>query len=242
MTRTEQDYLRQYNPRHYDSPLVTVDQCIFTLREGELHLLLVERAEHPHKGRWALPGGFIDTKTDQDLRATARRKLTDKTGVDAPFLEQVCSVGGADRDPRGWAVTVLFMALIPYRPTEAFTSAVADARWWPVEQAQSLELAFDHADLLRRARARLRDKTAYTLLPLHVIDQPFTLTQLQQAFEVLLERPLEKKSFRRRILNAGVLEEVGEGLPYGGRGRPAVLFQPRKGSETHQFVRVFGEL
>lgn len=242
MSQTEAEFLRQYNPHDFDAPLVTVDQCIFTLREGDLHVLLVQRAEHPFKGRWGLPGGFIDTETDTDLTATACRKLIAKTGVETPYLEQVCSLGGPSRDPRGWSVTVLFMALVRYQRTAEFIATVADARWWPVAAASRLQLAFDHNLLLQKARKRLRDKTAYTLLPMHIIDAPFTLTQLQQAFEILLDKSLEKKSFRRRMLNADVLEEAGEGATEGGRGRPAVLFRPRKGSEAHQFVRVFGEM
>ncbi len=242
MSQSEAEFLNQYNPHDFDAPLVTVDQCIFTLREGDLHVLLVQRAGHPFKGRWGLPGGFVDTEADADLTATACRKLVAKTGVATPYLEQVCSLGGPSRDPRGWSVTVLFMALVRYQRTAEFIATVADARWWPVTAASELKLAFDHNLLLRKARKRLRDKTAYTLLPMHIIDAPFTLTQLQQAFETLLDKSLEKKSFRRRMLNADVLEEAGEGATEGGRGRPAALFRPRKGSETHQFVRVFGEM
>ena len=242
MTYTsEADFLKHYDARAFDSPLVTVDIAIFTLHEGALQVLLVERGEFPHKGRWALPGGFIDINQDQDLNSTAHRKLKDKTGVAAPLLEQVCTVGNGLRDPRGWSVTALYMALIPHAPTADFVASVQDARWWPMEQLGKLELAFDHRTLINTARERLKNKTAYTVLPVHVLKRPFTLTQLQQAFELLMDAQLEKKSFRRRILNAEILEEVGEGIPEGGRGRPATLFSPAKGSETHLFARVFGE-
>lgn len=237
----EQRFLAAYNPKDYDSPLFSVDIAIFTLLEGQLQVLLVKRGAHPFSGCWSLPGGFVDLQADTDIEATAKRKLAAKTGVEAPLLEQVTTLGNASRDPRGWSVTTLYMALIPYAPTAAFVDSVADARWWPLDEIPDAELAFDHAELISLARERLKNKTAYTVLPLHVLQQPFSLTQLQQAFEQLMETPLEKKSFRRRILNAKLLKEVGEGIPEGGKGRPAALYVPAPGSENHLFVRVFGD-
>ena len=238
---TEAQFLDQYNAKDYDSPLMTVDIALFTLHESTLQVLLVERGDHPHKGRWALPGGFIDLSSDTDLHGTAKRKLREKTGVDVPLLEQVATVGNAHRDPRGWSVTALYMALVSHAPTAEFIDSVADARWWPIDKINTLPLAFDHTELLRLARERLKNKTAYTVLPIHVLKQPFSLTQLQQAFELLMDAKLEKKSFRRRILNAEILEEVGEGVPEGGRGRPTALYQPARHSERHLFTRVFGD-
>lgn len=237
---TEAQYLRQYNSRDFDSPLMTVDIALFTLHESTLQVLLVERSDHPHKGRWALPGGFIDLQSDATLHDTAKRKLREKSGVDVPLLEQVSTIGNAQRDPRGWAVTALYMSLVPHAPTADFIESVRDARWWPIDEARKLPLAFDHSVLLEQARERLKNKTAYTVLPIHVLKPPFSLTQLQQAFELLMDAKLEKKSFRRRILNAEILEEAGEGVPEGGRGRPTLLYKPMKGSGQHAFKRVFG--
>ncbi|SUB84207.1 bifunctional nicotinamide mononucleotide adenylyltransferase/ADP-ribose pyrophosphatase [Pragia fontium] len=236
MYSSEQEYLNNYSIHHYDIPLLSIDIAIFTLIEGKLHILLVERGDYPFKGVWALPGGFIDKQQDQDLHACALRKLTEKTGVTAPHLEQVETIGNQTRDPRGWSVTSLYMALIPYSPTSEFVEAVTDARWWPYEQALELDLAFDHHQLIETARARLKNKTAYTILPIHVLNTPFTLTQLQQTFEELLEKRIEKKSFRRRILSADLLEEVGQGLPEGGLGRIAALYQPNSNCDKHTFV------
>jgi len=238
---TEQAYLQSYNSKSYDTPLFSVDVALFTLHEGKLKVLLVQRGNPPHQHYWALPGGFVDLTADPDIETTARRKLRDKTGVDAPLLEQVQTLGNAHRDPRGWSVTTLYMALIPYAPTAAFVDAVTDAGWWPLDEASEMALAFDHTELIHLARERLRHKTAYTVLPLHVLPRPFTLSQLQRAFELLLGKPLEKKSFRRRILNAELLEEVGTGTAEGGKGRPATLYIPSPGSEQHLFVRVFGD-
>jgi 8-oxo-dGTP diphosphatase len=241
MFTSEKEYLKHYNIHDYDVPLVSVDLAIFTLINGKLHILLIERADFPHKDRWALPGGFIDLKQDKDIGATSLRKLTEKTGVKAPHLEQVCTIGNNKRDPRGWSVTSLYMALIPFAPTAEYVASVRDARWWPLDAALKLPLAFDHAELVSLARERLRAKTGYSLLPVFTINSPFTLTQLQQAFEEILGKELDKKSFRRRIQNVELLEEVGEGMAESGRGRSAVLYRPIKGSEQHAFVRAFGQ-
>ena len=237
----EQSSLDSYNPKEFDTPIYSVDIAIFTLHEGQLKVLIVERNEYPYKDYWALPGGFVDLKKDSNINATARRKLVSKTGVDAPLLEQVSTIGNAHRDPRHWSITTLYMALIPYAPTAEFIEAVNDARWFPIEEIEQLQLAFDHSELLQLARERLKNKTAYTVLPIHVLKRPFSLSQLQKAFELLMDTELEKKSFRRRLLNADVLKEVGEGIPDGGKGRPAALYEPADGSENHLFVRVFGD-
>lgn len=240
MYNTEKEFLKHYNIHDYDVPLVSVDLCVFTLISGKLQVLLIERADFPHKDRWALPGGFIDLKNDKDLEATALRKLTEKTGVKAPYLEQVCTLGNNKRDPRGWSVTSLFMALIPFAPTAEFVASVRDARWWPLEQALELNLAFDHAELIKLGRERLRNKTGYSLLPAFIVNSPFTLTQLQQAFEEILGKSLDKKSFRRRLQQVDFLEEVGEGMAESGRGRSASLYRPKKGLEAHAFIRALG--
>lgn len=240
MYKCEQEYLKNYHVHNYDIPLFSIDIGIFTIINSRLHVLLIERGEFPHKGRWALPGGFIDLTQDRDLQSSALRKLTEKTGVTAPYLEQVETIGNATRDPRGWSVTSLYIALIAYAPASKFIDSVTDVRWWPYDLVTKLDLAFDHQVLMAKARSRLRSKTAYTVLPIHVLSTPFTLTQLQQAFEELLEKSIEKKSFRRRILSADLLEEVGQGLPEGGLGRIAALYQPKQGCDRHSFVWSLG--
>lgn len=240
MNTSEKAYLQDYNIHDYDLPLVSVDVAIFTLHKDTLQILLVRRGDHPHKGRWSLPGGFIDLTRDTDLYATASRKLKEKTGVDTPYLEQVASVGNRQRDPRGWSVTVLFMALIPHVQTLASESGVMDAKWHSYDTCTSKKLAFDHAKLLQQARERLKNKSAYTALPIYLLEPPFTLTQLQHAFEELLGKSIEKKSFRRRMQAADLLEEAGESLPEGGRGRIASLYRPKTACEDYSFLRAFG--
>ncbi|MFP8967743.1 NUDIX hydrolase [Pokkaliibacter sp. CJK22405] len=239
--QSEADYLAQYNIHDYDLPLTSVDLAIFTLLHGELQVLLVERDSFPARGQWALPGGFVDIQQDLSLEATAIRKLQEKTGVATPYVEQVLTTGSPERDPRGWSITVLYMALIAHAPTQSHVQGIRDARWIPWAEAQQLPLAFDHSALLMAARERLQSKTAYTALPLHVLNAPFTLSELQRAFETLLDAPLEKKSFRRRMEEAGLLEAVDADPQRSGKGRPAALFKPKTAAGDFVFSRILGQ-
>lgn len=240
MNPDEKHYLAHYNSKDYPAPIYTVDTAIYTLHESELLVLLVERGNHPHKGKWALPGGFVNLEQDLDINETALRMLMAKTGVEAPLLEQVATIGNPTRDPRGWSVSTLYLALIPYTPVQQMLDSVTDVVWHPLNAVEKLDLAFDHLKLIEMATQRLQSKTAYTALPMHVLKKPFTLTQLQQAFELLLNKKLEKKSFRRRILNANLLTEVGESVQENGKGRPAALYEPSPKLDQYAFIRVFG--
>jgi ADP-ribose pyrophosphatase YjhB (NUDIX family) len=128
------EYLSQYDASRFPSPLVTVDSVLFTLHEGALCVLLVERANPPQQGAWGLPGGFIDLAHDDSTRATALRKLTEKTGISPSWLEQLDTFSGPDRDPRGWSLTIAWFALISWVECQPHIASVSDARWVPVAQ------------------------------------------------------------------------------------------------------------
>ncbi|HET8729919.1 MAG TPA: NUDIX domain-containing protein [Moraxellaceae bacterium] len=234
--RTEADFLKAYNIHDYDIPLVSVDIAIFTLHDDQLKVLLVKRPDYPQKGKWALPGGFVDVKRDNDLRETALRKLSEKTSVHAPYLEQLESVGSATRDPRGWSVTVVYFALIPYHELAPAKTVSEEVGWVSVEQALERKLAFDHTDLLQRSLNRVRSKVLYTLMPAYLIASPFTLSTLQQAYEIILGRPVEKKAFRRRLENAEVIEPTG-GMESQSAGRPAALYRLKPAVSGFNFSR-----
>ncbi|MEP1230026.1 MAG: NUDIX domain-containing protein [Litorimonas sp.] len=230
---TEAEFLKSYNPKVFDAPLCTVDMAIFAVEEGELKVLLIKRAEHPSKGRWALPGGFCDLSNDATIDATAHRKLFEKTGINSPYLEQVESIGNAVRDPRGWSITLLYFALIDFETIGAHPQS-EHTQWASINEALKCELAFDHKVLLRKAINRLRKKTRYTALPISLMPRTFTLTELQNMFELILGSPLQKKSFRRRIEASGLLEETGD-MRATSR-RPAALFKRSKNfEEDHIF-------
>jgi len=216
----------------FPRPLASVDLAVFTATEEALQVLLVQRpdeAGEPFPGRWALPGGFVDVRRDADLHQCALRKLKEKTGVASPYLEQLGSWGGAERDPRGWSTTHAYFALVPREQLTPGGNA-ADAAWFPVSGAGlPSRLAFDHGEILAAALARLRGKVEYTSLPAFVLPREFTLTDLQRAYEIVLGRSLEKSAFRTRVLAANLVEPVGKTRQ--GPNRPAQIYRlrnPRK--------------
>ncbi|MCH7337800.1 NUDIX domain-containing protein [Acinetobacter sp. NIPH 2699] len=221
---SEQEYLTHYQKTDYDTPLFTVDMAIFSVTKGQLQVLMVQRSNFPEKGKWALPGGFVNLKTDPDLMVTAHRKLFEKTGINSPYLEQVETIGNQYRDPRGWSITALYFALIDFDKFEIQESTTTEtSQWVPINQALKFDLAFDHKKLLRLAFDRLCNKTRYTALPVSLMPELFTLTELQTIYEIILGHTLEKKSFRRRMQEAGAVEETGQQKIVG--KRPAQLFR-----------------
>lgn len=234
---TEREFIKGYNVHDYDVPLMTVDMAIFTIRKNKLHVLLVKRSQHPSMGRWALPGGFIDLKKDHQLADTARRKLKEKTGVDTPYLEQVETFGSDQRDPRGWSVTVAYFALIPNDYIEVMDVEGSEEIVWVdfYDIPKKYRLAFDHEEILQVCYERLKAKVQYTSLPINLLPKAFTLTELQNIFEIILGKNVEKKSFRRRILEADIVKETGNMKT--GNTRPAKLYEVKKIGESHYFSR-----
>lgn len=228
----------------FERPLVTVDVVIFTLRDDQLQVLLMRRPEDAHEpfpGAWALPGGFVDVRQDSTLLDCARRKLHLKTGVVPPYLEQLGSWGGAVRDPRGWSVTNAYFALVPegaFRPGGLPGAEHNAVCWAPADEAAGMHLAFDHREILAAAISRLRGKVEYTSLPAFLLPEPITLPQLQHVYEVVLCRELDKSAFRRRMLDAGFLEEVGS-IHVGSSARRAQAFRIRDRTAPAVFPRTF---
>lgn len=195
----------------FERPLVTVDVVIFTVMDERLKVLLVRRPEgeaEPFAGRAALPGGFIDVALDSSLQACALRKLREKTGFAAPYLEQLGSWGSATRDPRGWCATHVYFALVPTAPGTR-PGGTAASEWVDVDGALRKRLAFDHGEILAAAVERLRGKVEYTSLPAFLLPEPFTLPQLQRSYEIVLGRAIDKSAFRKRMLDAQFLAEAG---------------------------------
>ena len=231
----------------FERPLVTVDVVILCLKDEALKVLLLRRPDQedePFPGRWALPGGFVDVTKDSSLRDCASRKLKEKTGVISPYLEQLGSWGSADRDPRGWSVTHAYFALIqvPDQEGESQASSKDDtaantSQWFEVGEAARKRLALDHSEILAAAIARLRSKVEYTSLPAFLLQEPFTLPELQRTYEVVLGRPMDKSAFRRRMLDAAFLEEVG--AVDGASGRTALGYRIKNRSIAVTFPRTF---
>ena len=211
-----------YDPAIFPRPSVTVDVVIFTVRDKCLTLLLIQRKESPFEGHWALPGGFV--RPEETLEGAARRELAEETGVTNVFLEQLRAFGDPGRDPRTWVITVAHTALIPSdRLVLRADTDAADARWFPLADLPG-PLAFDHQTILDFAlmslRARLEKDlhVARALLPTR-----FTLTQMQEIYEILLGRPYDKRNFRKWVLGTGSLAATDQ--EQRGQHRPALLYE-----------------
>jgi len=234
---TEKQFLKEYNPNDFDRPSTAVDSVIYSVFDDALHVLLMKRANHPFIDKWSLVGGYVDLENDEDIIDTAKRKLLEKTGVKTPYLEQFKTIGNKTRDPRGWSVTTVYFALLPSDNIvlEAGKGA-KDIKWSKVVDGKVKDkLAFDHGKILKGCTKRLRDKVLYTSLPIHLMPKKFTLKALQSVYEVIIDNKIDHKSFRRRILNADVLEETGE-MQETGR-RPAMLYKQKDSKQTFFFVR-----
>lgn len=207
----------------YPRPSLTVDIVVFTIQENQLQLLLVQRGNPPYAGQWALPGGFV--RPGESLEAAAARELEEETGVRNAYLEQLYTYGDPGRDPRGWVVSVAYFALIPAGQAirRQAGSDAAQARWFPISDLP--QLAFDHGEIATYALRRLRYKLEYTAVGFELLPDEFTLSELQSTYEIILGEKLDKRNFRRRILQAEVIEPTGK--VQAGEGRPARLFRYR---------------
>ncbi len=202
-------------------PLVSVDVVLLTLVERELHAVLVRRARAPFAGVWALPGGYIHPQEDADAQASAARVLREKAHIDSVYLEQLATFSGPARDPRGWSVAMAYCALVPM---EQLPQAQHDLALVPV--AALPQLPFDHRHIIEVALARVRSKSQYSSLPVHLCGDTFTLPYLQSVYEAVLGEPLNKVSFRRKMDEMALLEPV-PGAMQGGAHRPAQLYRVR---------------
>lgn len=199
---------------------VTVDVVIFTVRDGALHVLLVRRAGAPYAGRYAIPGGFVHE--DESLERAALRELAEETGVRDIYLEQLYSFGDPGRDPRGRVVTIAFFALIAsaHLRLAAGTDA-AEARWFRTSELPAL--AFDHRRIVDYAVERLRNKLEYTTVGFQLLPEKFTLGELQNVYEAILAKRIDKRNFRRKIQLLGILTPLRESRATG--RRPAQLYR-----------------
>jgi 8-oxo-dGTP diphosphatase len=191
----------------YARAALTVDCVVFGLDEGDLKIMLIQRDLPPFRGCWALPGGFV--RIDETLEEAARRELREETGLERVYLEQLHAFSQLDRDPRERVVTVVFAALV--RLADHRVQAATDARdaaWFSVNDLP--RLAFDHHAIVDAAVKELRRKTRREPIGFELLPPRFTLTQLQKLYETILERRLDKRNFRKKVLASGILIELDE--------------------------------
>jgi len=202
-------------------PTLAVDVVLLTVRDEDLKVLLTRRREQPYRDHWTLPGSLV--RVDEELDAAASRALQDKAGLKGVYLEQLHTFGAVDRDPRARVVSVAHYALVASARAAAAVHA-EDARWFSVrEEVPDLPVGFDHTEILRHAVARIRARLEHVPIAFQLLPEAFTLTELQRVYEVILDKRLDKRNFRSKMLASGTLA-----LAPGRRvavGRPARLYR-----------------
>lgn len=221
-------------------PAVTVDIAVFTVAGAHnalrLEALLIQRDAEPFRGRWALPGGFV--LEDEDLAAAAARELAEETGTAGGYLEQVGAVGTPGRDPRGHTVTVVWVGLVSAELGRPVAGGDARAARW-FDMAALPPLAFDHAELLALALAQLRRRLDEAPVCFELLPAEFTLSELQAVTEAILGRSLDRRNFRRKVLDQGLVEPAS-GARREGAHRPARLHRFVPGAFEAARRRVWG--
>jgi 8-oxo-dGTP diphosphatase len=191
----------------YPHPAVTVDGVVFGYDEADLKVLLIQREQEPFRLRWALPGGFVGI--DEALDDAVRRELEEETGITRLYLEQLYTFGAPKRDPRERIVSVAYYALV--KLADHAVRAASDARnvaWFPV--ADLPKLAFDHEQILEMGLRRLKGKIRYEPIGFELLPEKFPLSDLQRLYETIIEQPLDKRNFRKKILSMGLLADTDE--------------------------------
>ena len=186
------------------APILTVDVVLLTLDGDTLKVALHRRKQAPFQGCLALPGGYVHVQEDEDMADAAHRILREKTGFEPTYLEQLEVFSGPQRDPRGWSASVVFVALVPIERLREERLIEGRQTFSFHDVARLPELAFDHADQIQKAVARVRNKSAYSTLPCWLLPERFTLAELQAVYEKILGIKLSAATFRARL---GVLGE-----------------------------------
>ena len=189
----------------YPHPAVTTDCVIFGFDGEELKVLLIERGITPYKGHWAFPGGFLNP--NETAEEGARRELREETGLDSAHIEQLHTYSTPDRDPRERVITSAYIALVRIQDVRGGDDA-ADAGWFPVENVPPL--AFDHAEILRDALRRLRERIYFYPLGYELLPEKFTLKELQTLYEAVLGVQFDRRNFAKKMQRLDILTQLDE--------------------------------
>jgi 8-oxo-dGTP diphosphatase len=214
--------------KSHPMPFTRIEVVVLSIVNGELCVLLEKRPAQPFAGKWALLGGVLRVDLDPSLEGGAQRVINERLGIDLPFLEQLCAVGGPQRDPRAsWALSVVYRALISIEFVRASAGKrIESLKWEPAESTMKSSLGFDHAELIRKAVITTREEVAAMIMPQSLMLQEFTLSEPQKTCEQVLGHALDKSSFRRKLADRGLVEAVA-GSTKSGAFRPAQVYRMR---------------
>ena len=203
---------------------VAVDAIVFGYnKEAGVSLLLIKRKYDPFQGQWAIPGGFV--LDEESLEEAVERELMEETGVKINYLEQLYTFGKPGRDPRRRILSVSYFGLVKsdqFRKLQATTDA-EEAEWFNIKDLP--DLAFDHEEILKLAIERLRGKIKYQPIGFELLDKKFPFSDLEHLYSTLLDRPIDRRNFKKKVMSLGILEELDEKAKKSGAGRPGNLFQ-----------------
>ncbi len=203
-----------------DQSNIAVLVTIFTIMSGSLRVLLIQRSAPPDEGKWAIPGGALSHHESLDNAAT--RKLAEETGVTDVFLEQLYTFSNLDKKRTGGSAAVTYFALVSNDRVHLARRPNWKPGWFPFDELPAL--ALNNEQVLNAARNRLINKLEYTNAAYSLLPVFFTMTQLQQVYEIILGRSLDKRNFRRRILASDLLIETNRTIKHGPH-RPARLYR-----------------
>jgi 8-oxo-dGTP diphosphatase len=198
----QEKFLRDYNETKYDKPSVAIDILIFTIENNKLKVVLGKRNEMPYEDMFALPGVFV--KMDETLEEAAYRGIEEEIGKCDVYLEQLYTWGAINRDPRLRVISVSYMALVsPDKLNLVLGDRVSEISLFSVDELFNPEmtLAFDHEKMIECAMERIKNKVEYTKIAFEFVNKEFTLPQLQNIYEILLNKTLYKANFRKKIID-----------------------------------------
>jgi len=211
---------------------VTVDAIVFGYSKADaVSVLLIRRRYPPFKDSWAIPGGFV--LENESLEAAVKRELMEETGIKVNYLEQLYTFGEPKRDPRQRIISIAYFALVKssqYQQLKASTDA-EEAQWFSITKLPSL--AFDHKEILQTAVERVRAKIRYQPIGFELLDKKFPFADLEKLYSTLLDRPIDRRNFTKKVLSLGLLEDTGELAAGAGAGRPSKVYQFNKERYSH---------
>ena len=189
----------------YPHPAVTADNVIFAFDNKDLNVLLVKRKNAPYKDLWAFPGGFMNM--DETIEQCALRELEEETGFKAKRIEQLMCFSSVTRDPRERVITIAFFSLVRMQQVKGGDDA-AEAKWFKLKDVPNL--AFDHDYILRIALNKLKERVHFEPICFELLDESFTMTELQRLYEAILGVQFDRRNFFRKMMSWGILEKVEE--------------------------------
>lgn len=200
---------------------LAVDAVVFGYKNTRLEVLLIQQKYGETKGEWALPGGFV--LENEDLEKAVLRELKEETGVEVSYMEQLYTFGNINRDPRGRVVSVAYIVMIDHALHNLQANSDAqDVQWYPINSLP--QLAYDHSEIVTLALLRLQNKIKYAPIGFELLDKSFPFSDLENLYQTILNRKIDRRNFRKKILSFGFVVETNE-IRQIGSGRPAKLFK-----------------